>query len=115
PDALALSADQAAARGESLVFVAKDGLVAGLIRVADEVKPNAARAIAALKTMGVTPAMISGDTEAAARHVAARLGIEEVHAGVLPGAKQEITRRIGGAFVGDGINDAPALAAAGVG
>ncbi|MCL4065459.1 heavy metal translocating P-type ATPase [Pseudomonas sp. GX19020] len=115
PEALASSAEAAAARGESLVFVAKDGEVAGLIRVADQLKPGSARAIAALKEMGVTPAMISGDTEAAARHVAARLGIEEVHAGVLPEGKQEIVSRIGGAFVGDGINDAPALAAAGVG
>ena len=115
PPALAAKAAEAAARGESLVYVAEEGQVIGLIRVADQIKPGSAPAIAALKAMGIQPAMISGDTEAAARHVAAQIGIDEVHAGVLPAGKQEIVTRIGGAFVGDGINDAPALAAASVG
>ncbi|NPD15906.1 copper-translocating P-type ATPase [Xinfangfangia sp. D13-10-4-6] len=115
PPALEASAAKAAEQGESLVFVAKDAEVIGLIRVADQLKPNTPRAISVLKEMGITPAMISGDTEAAARHVAARIGIEEVHAGVLPAGKQQIIAQIGGAFVGDGINDAPALAAAAVG
>ncbi|VDC30121.1 heavy metal translocating P-type ATPase [Pseudogemmobacter humi] len=115
PGPLAREADAAALRGESLVYVAKDGEVAGLIRVADQVKPTSARAIAALGEAGITPAMISGDTEGAAREVARRIGISEIHAGVLPEGKQALIARIGGGFVGDGINDAPALAAADVG
>ena len=71
--------------------------------------------VADLAELGVGAAMISGDTPAAAGAVAAGLGIAQVHAGVLPEGKLELVRRIGGAFVGDGINDAPALAAAEVG
>ena len=112
PEVLAGKAEAAARRGESLVYVARNGVVSGLITVADQVKANSARTISALKGMEVIPVMISGDTEAAAREVGARLGIDEIHAGILPGGKQEIIHQIGGAFVGDGINDAPALAAA---
>ncbi|WP_332872042.1 heavy metal translocating P-type ATPase, partial [Pseudogemmobacter bohemicus] len=115
PAGLKASASAAAARGESLVFVARNGTVTGLIRVADQMKATTPRAIAALQEMGVTPVMISGDTEAAARHVASQIGIAEIHAGVLPEGKQEIVREADAAFVGDGINDAPALAAAEVG
>ena len=115
PDSLAAKAAEAAARGESLLYLAKDGVVQGLITVADQVKPGAAAAVADLRALGVTAAMISGDTAAAAGAVAAALGINKVHAGVLPEGKLGIVRQIGGAFVGDGINDAPALAAAEVG
>ncbi|MBE2275721.1 MAG: copper-translocating P-type ATPase [Rhodobacteraceae bacterium] len=115
PEALAAQAARAAARGESTVFVARDGQVEGVIAVADAPRPTSAAAVAALAGMGVTAAMISGDTPAAAQAVAQRLGIAEVHAGVLPEGKLDLVRRLGGAFVGDGINDAPALAAAEVG
>ncbi len=95
--------------------MARDGAVQGLIAVADQPKPGAAEAVAALRDLGVGATMISGDTPAAARAVAAGLGITEVQAGILPEGKQDIVRQLGGAFVGDGINDAPALAAAEVG
>jgi len=115
PDDLARTAAVAAGLGQSVVFVARGGKVQGLITVADQVKPGAAAAVADLAELGVGAAMISGDTPAAAGAVAAGLGIAQVHAGVLPEGKLELVRRIGGAFVGDGINDAPALAAAEVG
>lgn len=115
PQNLRKAADAAAAKGDALVFVAKDGQVGAVLTLADQIKPGSARAIAALKDMGVSPAMISGDTPAAAQLVAQQLGISEVHAGILPEGKQALISKIGGAFIGDGINDAPALAAADVG
>ncbi len=115
PEALETRAAEAAARGESLLFVARDGAVEGLIVVADQVKPGAAEAVAQLAALGVEVAMISGDTPAAAGAVAAGLGIPRVHGGILPEGKLDIVRQMQGAFVGDGINDAPALAAATVG
>ncbi|MCB6177275.1 heavy metal translocating P-type ATPase [Rhodobacter sp. Har01] len=115
PPRLRVLADEAAAQGQSVLFVARNGAVQGLITVADAPRASAARAVAALKDMGVTPAMISGDSPVAARVVAAALGISDVSAGVLPEGKLDLIRTQGGAFVGDGINDAPALAAAEVG
>ena len=115
PASLAAQAEAAASRGESLLYIARDGAVQGLICVADQIKPGAAQAIASLHQMGVQTAMISGDTAAAAGVVARALGIDQTHAGILPEGKLQIMRDSGGAFVGDGINDAPALAAAEVG
>jgi Cu+-exporting ATPase len=93
-----------------------EGEVRGLITVADRVKPHAARAIAALGELGVSAAMISGDSPVAARAIASQIGIGDVVAGVLPEGKLDALRATPGtAFVGDGINDAPALAAAEVG
>ncbi|MCU0816767.1 MAG: heavy metal translocating P-type ATPase [Cypionkella sp.] len=116
PADLAAEAEAAAAVGQSVLFVAVEGEVRGLITVADQIKPHAARAIAALAELGVTSVMISGDSPAAASAIGARIGISDVVAGVLPEGKLEALRaNPGTAFVGDGINDAPALAAAEVG
>ncbi|MFN4153534.1 MAG: heavy metal translocating P-type ATPase [Paracoccaceae bacterium] len=117
PEALAAAADTAAGQGQSVLFVAVEGDVTGLITVADTAKPHAAQAVAALRALGLRVRMISGDTQSAAQAVGASLGIAEVEAGVLPDGKMAAIRAAGEdlAFVGDGINDAPALAAAGVG
>ncbi len=106
--------------GKSPLFAAIDGKLAGIFAVADPVKPSAAHAIAALKAQGLTCAMVSGDRQATAEAIARMLGIDTVVAEVLPEGKVaavESLRSSGKklAFVGDGINDAPALAAADVG
>lgn len=109
-----------AGRGETPFFTAVDGRIAGLFTVADPVKPGARQAIEAIKALGLVPVMISGDHEATARAVAASVGIHEVVANVLPAGKVDalsaLRGRLGSViFVGDGINDAPALAAADIG
>ena len=113
------TAEALAAKGRTAMFASIDGQVAAVLAVADPIKPNAAAAIAALKAQGVAVAMITGDQEATARAVADQIGIAQVIAGVLPGGKVAAldTVRAKGrlAFVGDGINDAPALAHADVG
>jgi Cu+-exporting ATPase len=108
------------ADGGTVVLVAVDGRPAGLVEAIDPPKPGAAEAIRALHAEGLKVVMVTGDGWTTARAVASRLGIDEVEAEVLPGGKAEIVRRHrseGGAvaFAGDGINDAPALAAADVG
>ncbi len=112
--------EQVTEAGRTAVFVAIDGKPAAAIGVADVVKPNSADAIAALHRLGIRTAMISGDDRRTAAAIARELGIDEVRAEVLPADKAEVVRglRSGGrtvAFVGDGINDAPALAEADVG
>ena len=106
--------------GNSVVAVAIDGVGAGVIAVADPIKPSTPAAIRQLHDLGFRVAMITGDNEATARSVAKAAGIDEVVADVLPDGKVDAVKRLseGGrrvAFVGDGINDAPALAAADVG
>ncbi|MDO9415051.1 heavy metal translocating P-type ATPase [Pararhizobium sp.] len=113
-------AEEMGRAGKSPVHVAVDGRRAAIIAVSDPVKDTAAAAIATLKKRGLGIAMITGDNAVTARSVAAGLGITEVIAGVLPGGKVDAVRALqaGGrkvVFVGDGINDAPALAAADVG
>ena len=102
------------------VLVAVDGGYAGYLTISDTLKPGAAEAIARLKKQGIITAMLTGDREESAAAVAATLGIDEVHARLLPQDKlarlQDIrTRRGASMFVGDGINDAPVLAGADVG
>ena len=107
----------------TVVYVACDGAFLGSILIADELKPSSAGAIASLKQQGVRTVMLTGDAPAVAEHVAAQLGMDEVHAGLLPGDKVEkveallAAKRQGSslAFVGDGINDAPVLMRADVG
>ena len=117
--AFSATATELAERGESPVFAARDGRVVALLSVADTVKPTTPAAIAALKAEGLRLAMISGDDARTARAIAASLGIDEVVAEVTPEGKLDAVRRLKSlgklAFVGDGINDAPALAEADVG
>ncbi len=120
-DTTGLTGDVArlATEARTPVFVAIDGKLAALLAVADPIKPVAKAAIAALHAMGVKTAMISGDTRATAEAIAKTLGIDHVAAEVLPDGKVEALGALRGegttAFVGDGINDAPALAAADIG
>ena len=106
--------------GKTPIYVAVDGKAAAMMAVTDPIKPSAVSAIAALHAQGLKTAMITGDNRYTAAAVARQLGIDEVRAEVLPDGKVQAieTLREGGrkvAFVGDGINDAPALAAADTG
>ncbi|HLT20043.1 MAG TPA: heavy metal translocating P-type ATPase, partial [Thermomicrobiales bacterium] len=115
-------ARELAAAGKTPVYVAIDGALAGIIAIADPVKATSAEAIAELQALGLDVWMITGDNEATARAVAAQVGISPDHvmADVLPGDKDAAIQRLQGeglptAMVGDGINDAPALARADLG
>jgi Cu+-exporting ATPase len=119
-DALASRSSEIAQQGETPLFVAIDGRLAALVGVSDPIKPMSADAIGALHAMGKTIVLITGDKAATAQVIADRLGIDQVVAEVLPAGKVDalIALKKEGravAFVGDGINDAPALAAADVG
>jgi len=121
---LGLEADPAtetwAREGRTVLHVVADGAVVGALAIEDEIRPESAQAVERLHDMGLTVAMITGDAQAVADSVARRLGIDEVAAQVLPEDKADAVRRFqqGGrrvAMVGDGVNDAPALATADVG
>jgi Cu+-exporting ATPase len=119
-DQLTGRAEQLRSEGQSVLFVAIDGKPAGLLGLADPVKPSTMEAVKLLQAQRVRISMLSGDNRTTADAVAARLGIDDVQAEVLPAEKAEVVRKLqSGAHVvamaGDGINDAPALAAANVG
>jgi Cu+-exporting ATPase len=113
-------ADARASQGATPLFLAIDGVAAASLAVSDPVKPGTAEALAKLHDMGLTLAMVTGDNAQTAQAMADRLGLDQVAADLLPGAKQKTLEGLRSefgtlAFVGDGINDAPALAAADVG
>ncbi len=115
----ALIADHEAA-GATPIVVAIDGAVVGVIVLADTLKPTSALAIERLRALGLDPVLLTGDNEGAAEAVAAQLGIDDVRFGVTPAGKLEVIRQLQAdghvvAMVGDGVNDAAALAAADLG
>ena len=120
PGAFAQRAEASRAEGQTVMFVAVDGAIAGIVGVADPIKETTAAAIKALHDENVRIVMLTGDSETTARAVAAKLGLDEVIAGVLPDQKAETVKRLQAegrivGMAGDGINDAPALAQADVG
>jgi Cu+-exporting ATPase len=120
PPDLAAAAGAAEADGRTPVWVAWDGAVRGVLVVSDTVKPTSADAVAALRALGLRPVLLTGDNERAARAVAAQVGIDEVIAEVLPAQKVDVVARLQAeghvvAMVGDGVNDAAALARADLG
>ena len=117
---LAVAASEMAAQGKTSMFVVVDGSAVGVLAVADTLKRSSAQAVRALRQLGIVVVMITGDNRQTATAIAKEAGIERVLADVLPDQKAEEIRRLQAegavvAMVGDGINDAPALAQADVG
>jgi Cu+-exporting ATPase len=119
-DELDSAAESARQNGATAIYVALDGRAAGVIAIADPIKSSAQAALQALRGDGLRILMLTGDNTTTARAVAKTLGIDEIEAGVLPERKSDVVQRLRSegrrvAMVGDGVNDAPALAAADVG
>jgi Cu+-exporting ATPase len=119
-DALAAEAENLRADGATAIFAAVDGKAAGILAIADPVKQTTPEALEALHSESIRIVMLTGDNRTTAQAVARQLGIDEVHAEVLPEDKKKIVEELRGkgrivAMAGDGVNDAPALAAADVG
>ena len=119
-DGLGSRADELEGAGRTVVRVAVDGKAGGLIAIADAVRPSAKETIDRLHNLGIQVAMLTGDNQATADRIAAELGLDTVFAEVLPGQKADKVKELQAtgklvAMVGDGINDAPALAQADVG
>ena len=120
PEALRSAADAAESEGATPVFVGWDGLTRGVLVVSDTVKDTSSAAVDRLRELGLRPVLLTGDNDRAARAVAAQVGIDEVIAEVLPEDKVDVVRRLQDegrvvAMVGDGVNDAAALATADLG
>jgi P-type Cu+ transporter len=123
PPELEAARRAAEARGHTAIAAGWDGRATAVLAVADTVKPSSAEAVAALRNLGLRPVLLTGDNETTARAVAAEVGIDEVIADVLPAGKADVVRRLQSdpthprvvAMVGDGVNDAPALAQADLG
>ncbi|TRV81387.1 heavy metal translocating P-type ATPase [Streptomyces sp. 130] len=120
PDTLAAAVTDAAAQGRTAVAVGWDGAARAVLEVADAIKDTSAEAVAALRGLGLTPILLTGDNHAVAESVAREVGIEEVRAEVLPEEKAHVIRGLQAqgrvvAMVGDGVNDAAALATADLG
>jgi Cu+-exporting ATPase len=120
PAELEAARDAAAAAGRTAVAVGWDGAVHALLTVSDTVKPSSAEAVAKLKALGLRPVLLTGDNSATAHAVAREVGIDDVIAEVLPADKADVVRLLQAdgrvvAMVGDGVNDAPALAQADLG
>ncbi|AMK22731.1 copper-translocating P-type ATPase [Sphingobium sp. TB-6] len=119
-DPLGEQADALRRDGATAIFIGIDGMVAGVFAIADAIKQTTPEALAALRRKGITVVMLTGDNRTTAQAVARRLGIDQVEAEVLPDQKSAVVARLKSeghvvAMAGDGVNDAPALAAADVG
>jgi len=113
-------ADELQTAGATVVAIGRDGTHLGIVAVADTVKPTSAEAVARFQALGMTPVLLTGDNDGAAREIARQVGIDQVHAGVTPAGKLDVVRQLQHdgrvvAMVGDGVNDAAALAAADLG
>ena len=119
PPAMKQQFETLAEAGKTPLFFAKDGILAGIIAVADVIKEDSPRAVRELQNMGIHVVMLTGDNERTAKAIGAQAGVDEVIAGVLPDGKESVIRKLKEkgkvAMVGDGINDAPALTRADIG